>query len=125
MSKVIFNFNQIKTEIHCDENETMATICSRYASKIQQDLKSIYFIYSGKTIDLNLPFKQVINKTDSIKKCFILLVYSNDIKSEVNHLINASQGICPKCSEIAILEILHYQIQSTCKKGHINNLKIS
>ena len=125
MSKVIFNFNQIKTEIHCDENETMATICSRYASKIQQDLKSIYFIYSGKTIDLNLPFKQVINKTDSIKKCFILLVYSNDIKSEVNHLINASQGICPKCSEIAILEILHCQIQSTCKKGHINNLKIS
>jgi len=47
------------------------------------------------------------------------------MKPEVNHLIKSSQSICPKCLEIAILDIQNYQIQLTCRKGHINSLKIS
>jgi len=46
------------------------------------------------------------------------------MKPEVNHLIKSSQSICPKCLEIAILDIQNYQIQLTCRKGHINSLKI-
>ena len=54
-----------------------------------------------------------------------MLVNSNNMKPEVNHLIKSSQSICPKCLEIAILDIQNYQIQLTCRKGHINSLKIS
>ena len=54
-----------------------------------------------------------------------MLVNSNNMKPEVNHLIKSSQTICPKCLEIAILDIQNYQIQLTCRKGHINSLKIS
>ena len=126
MSKVIFIFNQVKTEIQCNENEIMRNICSRYASKIGKDLNSFYFIYSGINIDLNLTFKNVINSLDSKKKCFTLLVNSfNTTIIEGNNLIKESQIICPQCSEIATIEIQNYKIKLTCKKGHMNKILIS
>lgn len=54
MSKVTFDFNQSKIDIYCKENEMMREICSRYATKLGQDLDSLFFIYSGKKINLNL-----------------------------------------------------------------------
>ena len=80
MSKVTFDFNQRKTDIYCKENEMMKEICSRYATKLGQDLDSLYFIYSGKKIDLNLAFNKVINSSDIKNNCFTLFVNSTKDK---------------------------------------------
>ena len=125
MSKVIFHFKESKTDIFCKENEKMREICSRYASKIGEDLDSLLFIYSGKSINLNLTFSEVINSSDSKNKCFILLVYSIEDKFKINNLIKSKQTICPKCSENATFEIQNYKIKLTCKNGDINYLLIS
>ena len=125
MSKVTFDFNQSKIDIYCKENEMMREICSRYATKLGQDLDSLFFIYSGKKINLNLAFNEVINSSDLKNKCFTLIVNSIEDKPEESHLIKASQSICPKCSEIATIEIQNYNIKLTCNNGDINNLSIS
>lgn len=125
MSKVIFHFKESKTDIFCKENEKMREICSRYASKIGEDLDSLFFIYSGKSINLNLTFSEVINSSDSKNKCFILLVYSIEDKFKINNLIKSKQTFCPKCSENATFEIQNYKIKLTCKNGDINYLLIS
>ncbi len=130
--KIIFNFIQQKIEIQCKENEIMKVICSKYAIKIQKDLNSLYFLYSGKKLtetDLNLPFKKVINKIDYNNKCFELLVFDineeNSNKDNKDNFDKANQPICPKCREIATIEIQNYKLKISCKKCGINNLLIS
>jgi hypothetical protein len=126
MSKVIFDLNQIKTEILCDENETMEQICFRYATKIKKDLKTLIFMYSGKIINLNLKFKNIISDLDIGRNCFITLVKTlDDLDSDNIHISKAKQSICPTCSEIATIEIKNYKLRSSCKKGHICNILIS
>ena len=127
MSKVIFDFNQIETIIQCDENETMKKICSKYASKIQKELKTLIFMYSGKTIDLSLSFKKTINNFDKEKKSFKVLVKSiiDTYSKGNNNLIKSKQSICPKCSEIAKIAIQEYKINSVCRLGHGYEILIS
>ena len=130
--KIIFNYIQQKIEIQCKENEILKDICSKYAIKIQKDLNSLYFLYSGKKLtetDLNLPFKKVINKIDYNNNCFELLVFDineeNNNKDNKDNFDKANQPICPKCREIASIEIQNYKLKISCKKCGINNLLIS
>ena len=126
MSKVIFDLNQIETEIQCDENETMETICSRYAFKIRKELKTLIFMYSGKAIDLNLSFIQTINNLDKEKKSFKVLVKSiidTYSKGNSNYIIS-KQCICPTCSEIAKISFQDYKINLLCRLGHEYKLLI-
>lgn len=129
MSKVIFSFNQILTEIQCNENELMENICLKFANKIGKNINSLYFIYSANIIDLKLPFKKVINNSDKKNKYMKILVDKIDtiiIKSNNNKkLIKAKQIICPICLENAFIEIENYKIKLTCNKGHESNILIS
>ena len=126
MSKVIFDLNQIETEIQCDENETMETICSRYAFKIRKELKTLIFMYSGKAIDLNLSFIRTINNLDKEKKSFKVLVKSiiDTYSKGNNNYIISKQCICPTCSEIAKISFQDYKINLLCRLGHENKLLI-
>ena len=109
--KIIFNFIQQKIEIQCKENEIMKVICSKYAIKIQKDLNSLYFLYSGKKLtetDLNLPFKKVINKIDYNNNCFELLVFDineeNNNKDNKDNFDKANQPICPNVGKLPLLK---------------------
>ena len=128
-TKIIFNFNQQKIEILCTENEIMKNICSKYSFFIYRDLNALCFLYNGKKlteIDLNLPFKKVINNTDYSKKYLELLVIEiNDENSNKNNFEKANQIICPKCREIATIEIQNYKLKISCKKCGINKILIS
>ena len=95
MNKIIFSFDQNLTEIQCNEDDIMENLCSKYANKIQKDLNSLYFLYSGNIIDLKLQFKKIINKSDKQKKYMKVLVYKigtinlnkyKIIKSKTNYL---------------------------------------
>ena len=126
MSKVIFNYNQIETEIQCEKDETMQQICARYATKIEKELISLIFMYSGKIIDLKLKFENVISDIDLKNEFFKVLVKSMDESVIIdNNIIKSCQSICPKCKEIALFEIKNYKIKLSCKNGDSTNILLS
>lgn len=128
-AKIIFNYNQGKIEIQCNENEIIKDILKKYANKIQKDLKLIYFLYSGKAFtekEYNLPLKKVINSSDQNKGCLEILVYDNLEENNNNDILErANQLICPKCKEISTIQIENYKLKISCNKCGINKILIS
>ena len=126
MSKVIFSFEQILTEIQCNENDLMENICLKYAYKIKKDLKSLYFLYSGNIINLKLQFKNVINNSDKKNKYMTVLVYkAGTIIPNKDKIVKSKQIICPKCSGNALIIFDNYKIKLICKKCGENTILIS
>ena len=64
MSIVNFLYKGTETTIQCQENEKMKEICNKFGLKIKVDMKNIYFLYNGNIIDLELEYKDIINKLD-------------------------------------------------------------
>ena len=64
MAKVIFFFEGSEIEIQCLKEDKMKTICNKFSSKIMLNLDSLYFIYNGKQINLDLNFKEQVNSID-------------------------------------------------------------
>ena len=90
---IVFNFNNELITMQCSQNEKMEDICRRYAQKLQEDYKSLYFIYSGNIVNPKLSFAELISKIDKIRNEMQILVYIN--------YLNDEEGIkCPKCGEI-------------------------
>ena len=126
MYKVIFSFEQDIIEIQSNENDIMENICSKYANKIQRDLQSLYFVYSGTILDLKLKLKNVINNYDKQNKCMQILVYEiGTINLAQENIIKSKQIICPKCSENAFIKFENYKIKLICNKCSENTLLIS
>ena len=89
MAKVIFSFNGIQTSIQCFKEDKMATICKKFATKIDADINSLYFLYGGIKINLDLSFDQLANPIDKSSNSMNILVYQ----------FENEQFICPKCGE--------------------------
>ena len=85
MSKVIFSFNGIQTIIQCLKEDKMESICKKFASKIDVNINSIYFLYGGNKLNLELNFNQ--------------LTKMNEINILVFQYENNEEIICPKCGE--------------------------
>ena len=122
MSKVEFKYKHNTINILCYQNEIMESICKKFADKIHTDIKNLIFLYGGIIVDLKLKFSQVINKMDSEQKIMTILV--NEIDSENTNsntgIIKSMYPICPKCSEIAILEIESFKANIIgCKNRHV------
>ena len=75
MTKVIFSFNGIQTSIQCFKEDKMATICKKFATKIDADINSLYFLYGGIKINLDLSFDQLANPIDKSSNSMNILVY--------------------------------------------------
>ena len=58
MAKAIFLFNGIQTTIQCLKEDKMKDICKKYISKINIDMHSVYFLYGGNQLNLELTFNQ-------------------------------------------------------------------
>ena len=89
MAKVIFSFNGIKAEIQCLKEDKMINICKKYVSKINVDLNSLYFLYSGQKINLDLTFNELSNNIDKNTNRMKILVFQYENE----------KFICPKCGE--------------------------
>ena len=59
MANILFTFNGVDTLIQCKSDEAMKDIFKRYASKIQFDINSIFFLYNGGKIEENLTFNNL------------------------------------------------------------------
>ena len=78
MPKIEFIFNSQLYIIQCEKEELMKNICQKFASKLGTDLNSIYFIYNGNILDLELDFERHANKEDKEINSMRILVYFNE-----------------------------------------------
>ena len=118
MAEVVFNFNGKKTIIQCNKNETMASICQRFASKVNESLDTVYFLYAGQSINNSLNFEQHAQNEDRVRNKMDIIVNSTDVENpEVFH--DSKDIICPQCQETCLINIEDYKINLYgCKNRH-------
>ena len=75
MAKVIFTYEGEETTIQCSKEDQMKNICCKYASKIDIDRNSLYFLYGGNKVNLDLSFEQLANSIDKADQEMKILVY--------------------------------------------------
>ena len=127
MAKVEFNYKGIITVIQCLEDEKMEEIFKKFSTKINIDINNIFFLYSGKKINSQLTFSQIINEADKERKIISILVEElNSDKSKNNSsIIESKFPICPDCKEVVPFEIYDHKIRLDCKNGHLNLFPIN
>ena len=127
MVEVIFIFNQIKTVIQANLNDSFGKITNQFITKTNLDLNNLYFLSNGKNISQNEKIIDLMSDSDKVNKKITILVYSrnSDANIENNNIINSNDIICPKCKEICKYEIHNHKIKLyDCKNGHMtDNIK--
>jgi hypothetical protein len=121
MTKVEFNYKGNITIIQCKEEEKMEEIFNKFASKIELDIKTIYFLYSGNKINSQLTFAEIINDIDKERKIISILV--DDLNSDI--ITKSIFPICKECKQKVSLEINNYKISYKCKNGHLVKMLIN
>jgi len=107
---VIFNYKDIKTGISCITSEKMINICERFASKVQEDVSKLDFIYNGDIINKELKYEEQIDEIDK-RECIMNIIVNNKNKNE--------EIICPKCNENILIKIENYKVNMyKCKNNH-------
>ena len=115
---ISFNHNgEILTAQSIDTKEKIKEIFLK--CKIDADINSLIFLYSGSQIDGNIIIGKIINKNDLERKKMNFIVLNK--KDESNPcLINSKDIICPQCKESAKIDIKDYKIFFQCSKGGHN-----
>ena len=88
MSEVIFEYKGNRITIQCMKEERMRDICIKLSSKIDININNIYLLYNGNIINMELKYKEIINKIDNDRNKMNILIY--DKENEI---------ICPNCGE--------------------------
>ena len=118
---VEFIYEETPKIIQCNTQEKMENIIERFTSKIDiKDKKSLFYLYSGNTINEELTLKEIIGKNSSDLKKIEILVYSNyQTPSGTDVFIKSKNIICPECKDDIRLKINDYKIYLyDCKNGH-------
>ena len=69
MSKIIFVYEGISTEIKCSKNEKMKDICYNFRNKINLQ-SSVVYLSEGKILNLDLKYKDY-QKNDQKMKIYV------------------------------------------------------
>ena len=88
-ASVIFSFEGKDILIQCSKEDKMKDICRKYSNKIERNINSLVFLYSGNQINFQLCFKDQANSIDKERNEMKILVYKNE-DDELS---------CPKCGE--------------------------
>ena len=88
-AKVIFTLDGINLTIQCTPEDKIKDICNKYATKIDDNINSLIFLYGGNQMNMELSFKEQANSIDRNNKEMRVLVYKNETEDFV----------CPKCGE--------------------------
>ena len=128
MAEAIFNYNGINTIIQCKENERVKNICDKFCMKLQKDINKLIFIYGGELLKLELDFNQVVNQIDKDKNKINILVYDTNstVINEDKKIKKSKDIICPKCSELCLIDFKDYKIiLNNCKNNHENIISMN
>ena len=104
-----FSYNGTSIFIQCKRSDDLENILKKYSTKIEKDLKDIYFLYKG----------SLLNKESKVEELNIEQ-YENDIKilvndlecedKEIDSLKISKDIICPECLEDCIINFKDYKI---------------
>ena len=102
--------------IQCSQEDKIKDICQKFATKIENNINSLIFLYGGNQINMELKFKEQANLMDINRNEMKVLVYKNesdDIK-------------CPHCNRKIKLEKIDDIILSNNNiKDTINGIKLN
>ena len=85
----------MKTVIQCSKDDKMRTICSKFGTKIEVDINSLFFIYNGSFLNLELTFYEQANSTDKNRLEMNVMASKNENEADIK---------CPKCNHIIKIE---------------------
>ena len=127
MKEVEFIYEDKKIIIQCNENDKIKDICKRFASKLNLEMNSLFFICGGEKINLELSFINLANTMNKESNKISIIVFENKIEAASKNVIKMKEVICPKCGENARLKIEKYKFTLfECKNGHkINNILLN
>ena len=127
MKEVEFIYEDKKIIIQCNENDKIKDICKRFASKLNLEMNSLFFICGGEKINLELSFINLANTMNKESNKISIIVFENKIKAASKNVLKMKEVICPKCGENARLKIEKYKFTLfECKNGHkINNILLN
>ena len=104
--QLIFLFQGSSIIIQCKRYDRMHDIFQKFTSKVNIDMKDIYFLYKGDVIRKELKVEDIVDKED-YKVNFLVEEYDDDIKDDI--LLKQSKDvICPQCKEICIINFKDY-----------------
>ena len=95
MAKVNFTYKGMKTVIQCSKDDKMRTICSKFGTKIEVDINSLFFIYNGSFLNLELTFYEQANSNDKNRLEMNVMASKNENEADIK---------CPKCNHIIKIE---------------------
>ena len=88
-ANALFTLDGCDLIIQCSKEDKMRDICQKYATKVNENLNSLLFLYGGSRINFELKFKEQANSLDNDNNKMSILVYKNEI----------DEFVCPKCGE--------------------------
>ena len=88
-ANILFTLDGCNTTIQCSKEDKMRDICQKYATKVNENLNSLLFLYGGSRINFELKFKEQANSLDIDNNKMSILVYKNE----------NDEFVCPKCGE--------------------------
>ena len=123
MVEISFYFNDTITKMQCNSNDKIIKICAKVASKIEEDIKNIYFLYNGSKLDLSndkLSVGELLNNIDKSNKIMEILVYKNNSTLiNNNYNLKSQYIICRTCLGNSRIKIEDYKIKLFgCENGH-------
>ena len=116
-AKIIFSFNGIEVHIQCTLEDKINDICKKYATKIDNNINSLLFLYGGNQMNMELKFKEQASSMDINNKEMNVLVYKNE---------NDDDFICPHCNKkIKLEKIDEIILINNNIKDTINGIKLN
>ena len=84
MINVEFIYRTSPTIIQTTKEESMRHICEKFAYKANVDISSVYYLYNGGKIDLNLTLSKIATKDDLNlgQMKIVVCSYEDDIQKE-------------------------------------------
>ena len=116
-AKIIFSLDGIKVHIQCTLEDKIKDICQKYATKIDNNINSLLFLYGGNQMNMELKFKVQASSMDINNKEMNVLVYKNE---------NDDDFICPHCNKkIKLEKIDEIILINNNIKDTINGIKLN
>jgi hypothetical protein len=116
-AKIIFNFEGRDLTIQCSPEDKIKDICQKYATKINNNINSLLFLYGGNQMNMELKFKEQASSMDINNKEMNVLVYKNE---------NDDDFICPHCNKkIKLEKIDEIILINNNIKDTINGIKLN
>ena len=124
MIEVLFHYDGNIIIIQCNIKDKMKDIIQKFIEKVKKEeyYENFYYLYEGNKINQELTFIEQVNEVDkkNYKMNIIVKKYSKD-KNEIKENIS-KDIICPKCKELAILNIEDFKFNfHCCNNYHIIN----